>query len=326
MKRRILRLVVGFAGILLMVIVTMAAYAEVQWDRTFEAPYPEIFASDDPEVIERGRYLAYGPAHCAACHTPLEAHAALDRGEEVPMVGGLKFELPLGTLRTPNLTSDAETGIGRYSDPEIARLIRHSVKPNGRVAVPLMEFQNLADDDLTAIISYLRSTEPIRNEVQPADLNFIGKAVMSTLIRPSGPATEPPHAAPKESATIERGDYLVNSVAGCAGCHSQRSMTDGSYTGPRLAGGSTMPVDGDPTRMLTPPNLTPDPQTGYIHDWSAEQFIARFRAGRLVGGSHMPWPQFATMSDADLEAIYLYLMSIRPVVNETGPIERSVAQ
>lgn len=324
MKRRILRLAVGFAGILLMVIVTMAAYAEVQWDRTFEAPYPQIFASGDPAVIERGRYLAYGPAHCAACHTPPEAHAALDRGEEVPMVGGYEWQLPLGTVRAPNITPDSETGIGRYSDPEIARLIRHGVKPNGRVAVPFMEFQNLADDDLTAILSYLRSTEPVRNEVRPTTFNFVGKAVMSTLIRPIGPAVEPPVTAPAEGATIERGEYLVTSVSGCAGCHSQRSLTDGSYTGPRLAGGSPMPVDDDPTRVLTPPNLTPDPQAGHIYEWSPDQFVARFRAGRLVEGSHMPWPQFARMSDEDLEAIYLYLMSIRPVVNETGPIQRKI--
>jgi mono/diheme cytochrome c family protein len=326
MKRRISRLAVGFAGILLMVVVTVAAYSEIQWDRRFDAPYPTITASKDPAVIERGRYLAYGPAHCAACHTPPEAHEALDRGEEVAMIGGVEWKLPFGIIRSANLTPDNETGLGRYTDAEVARFIRHSVKPNGRSAVPFMEFQNLSDEDLTAIISYLRSTAPVRNEIAPTELNFIGKAVMATLIRPIGPNGDPPVAAPAEEATVERGAYLVNNVAGCAGCHTQRDMLDGSYTGPRLAGGSPMPLDSDPTLALVPPNLTADPTTGHIYDWTTEQFVARFRAGRLQEGSHMPWPQFARMSDADLKAIHLYLRSLPAVVNDPGPVLQAVGE
>jgi mono/diheme cytochrome c family protein len=322
MKSRILKLIFGLLGILAMVAVSLAAYTELQWDRRFDAPYPEVEASTDPEVIEQGRYLVFGPAHCAACHTPADRHDVLERGEMTDLVGGFEWHLPLGVLRSPNITSDAETGIGRYSDAEISRTLRHGVKPDGRATFPIMEFQNLSDEDLTAIVSYLRSTPPVRQAQPESELTFVGRAVMAALIRPSGPSGLPPAVSPSPGATIERGEYLVNNVANCAGCHSQRSMVDGSYTGPRLAGGSPMPLDDDPSTVLVPPNLTPDPATGQIASWTAEQFIARFRAGKLHEGTHMPWVMYATMSDEDLAAIYGYLMSLDPVENDIGPIRR----
>jgi mono/diheme cytochrome c family protein len=320
--KRIGRFAVGLLGILAIALVSLAAYSEIQWDRTYEAPYPAMHASSDPAVIERGRYLAYGPAECAACHTPVSLHARLDAGEEVPLVGGHEWSLPLGVVRSPNITPDPETGIGSYTDAEIARAIRHGVKRNGRAMLPLMEFQNLAEEDLVAIVSFLRSQEPVASEVPATKLNFIGRAVMATLIRPIGPSGTPPRTAPVEAPTVERGAYLANSVAGCAGCHSQRSSLDGSYVGARFSGGSPMPADGDPTMLLVPPNLTPDPETGHIHDWSEDQFVARFRQGKIRQGSHMPWAQYGRMSDEDLRAIYVYLRSLEPVRFETGPLVR----
>jgi mono/diheme cytochrome c family protein len=325
MKRRFLRFSLGFAGLLVIVLVSLAAYTEVQWDRTFTAPYPEIQASTDPTLIDRGRYLVYGPAHCAACHLPLDQQERLERGEMPPLIGGYEWVLPLGVIRSPNITSDAETGIGRYTDAEIGRVLRHGVKPDGRAAFPFMEFQNMSDEDLLAVVSYLRSTEPVRNVIATSEPNFLGRAVMATLIRPIGPAGKPPAVSPAPAATVERGEYLVHNIANCAGCHSQRNPIDGSYVGARLAGGSPMALDDDPSVVLVPPNLTPDPTTGHISEWSAEQFVARFRAGKVQDGSHMPWTLYATMSDEDLEAIYLYLRSVNPIVNATGPIRRAAA-
>ena len=94
-------------------------------------------------------------------------------------------------------------------------------------------------------------------------------------------------------------------------------MTDGVYTGPRLAGGFVMTVDGDPSRGFVTPNLTPDPATGRIASWTEDQFLARFRAGKRFEESHMPWMAFMRMSDTDIRAIYRYLRTLEPVVNET---------
>jgi mono/diheme cytochrome c family protein len=322
MKRRTGRRALGAFGIFGMVMVCAAGYTELRWARTFDAEYPEIHASTDTEVIERGRYLVYGPAHCAACHAPPSAHADLERGMEVPLSGGFEWKIPLGTVRAPNITNDSETGVGRYTDGEIARVLRRAVKPNGTALLPFMEFQNISDEDLLAIVSYLRAAPGVRSEVAPWDLNIIGRGMLATVIRPAGPSSSPPVTTPAPGVTIERGEYLANRVAGCAACHSARNMLDGSYAGPRFAGGSPMPLDDDPSTVLVPPNLTPDPATGRITEWTADQFVARFRVGKLQDGTHMPWPNYARMSDDDLKAIHLYLMSLEPVVNDVGPIRR----
>jgi hypothetical protein len=80
-----------------------------------------------------------------------------------------------------------------------------------------------------------------------------------------------------------------------------------------------MDVEGDPTRVIVTPNLTPDPETGRITSWTEEQFLARFRAGAVIKGTHMPWAAFGRMSDDDVRAIYRYLRTLPPVENETGP-------
>jgi mono/diheme cytochrome c family protein len=319
MKRMLVRAALGIAGILMLAAVGLAATAQTRWDRTFEAPEPDLRAGTDPVLVEQGRYLVYGPAHCSYCHTPPEQWSRLDAGEELPLVGGYELKLPLGVLRSPNITPDRETGIGRYSDGQLARMLRHGVRPNGRVAFPVMEFQNLSDEDVIAVLSYLRSVDPVRNAVADHDWNLIGKGLLAFLIKPAAPTGRPPVASPAPGVSIERGAYIANSVANCAGCHSPRNLADGSYTGPRFSGG-TMEVDGDPDHIFGVPNLTPDAATGHLLAWSEDQFLARFRAGPAYPGSHMPWNAFARMSDDDVRSIYRYLNSLDPVNNATGPI------
>src|SRR5690242_16969796 len=82
--------------------------------RRYQAPLPALRASADPALIERGRYLAFGPAHCVTCH------GAPGATGDVPLSGGMVFNLPIGTFRPANLTPDVETGIGGSSDGELA--------------------------------------------------------------------------------------------------------------------------------------------------------------------------------------------------------------
>lgn len=303
----------AIAAIALLVVVVVL----VRWDRTFDAPYPDIHASQDPRVIERGRYIVYGPGHCVACHTDQSKHAALEAGATLPLTGGNIFTLPLGKFYTPNLTPDFETGIGRRKDGEIARILRYGVRADGRVAVPFMEFHHMSDDDLQAVISFLRSQPAIRNPIKPHEPTLLGKTILAFVLKPIGPKSTPRATAPVEEATIERGEYIANSVAGCAACHTKRSPLDGSYLSARFSGGMEMQIDK--TRKLVTPNLTPDPKTGRIASWPEEQFVGRFGAGVGIPGTHMPWRMYQRMSDTDLRAIYRYLRSLEPVVNATGP-------
>jgi mono/diheme cytochrome c family protein len=106
---------------------------------------------------------------------------------------------------------------------------------------------------------------------------------------------------------------MVMAVANCNECHTKRDKI-GKYIGEPLAGGNVFKGKGKPT--LTTPNLTPDPATGHIVNWTEEMFIKRFRSGKLIPHSHMPWEAYGRMSDLELKAIYKYLRSIKPVQND----------
>jgi mono/diheme cytochrome c family protein len=233
-------------------------------------------------------------------------------------------------LYSVNLTPDAETGIARYTDGQIFRLLRHNVRPNGRASLaPLMPFANMADGDLIAIVSYLRAQEPVRNEVPASRWTLMGKAI-AALIRPAAfqPVLghTPPTTAPAAEATIERGAYLANYVANCMACHSPLDPATGELTGPAFSGNSVgEPSIIDENVMLRMPNLTPDPTGALLGFGSEDAWVARFRAGRVVPESIMPWGPFSRMSDQDLRAIYLYLNSLDPHVNQVAPIVERIA-
>lgn len=306
-------------GIVLVLIACFVAAVLLRWRRTFDISLPDIHASTDSAVIATGRYLAYGPAHCAYCHTTAETAPALDRGEQPPLSGGFIFQIPPGTFRTPNLTPDRETGIGAVSDGQLARMLRYGVRRDGRAAVPFMNYHLLSDADIRALISFLRSQPPVSHRVPPHDLNFLGKVVMAFVMKPIGPSATPPAVSPPAGTSVERGAYLVTAVAECADCHTERSMMDGHFTGARLAGGNPFAVEGKPDQEVVPPNLTPDAKTGRIASWSEDQFLTRFRQGRLIPGTPMPWNAFARMTDDDLRAIYRYLRTVTAVEHDPGP-------
>lgn len=316
-----MRIIKGILLLLLGVIAALFIAVQLRWNRTFTALTPELQASSDSATIAVGRYLAYGPAACAYCHLPKSDWARLDAGEMPPLSGGHVFPVPFGDTRSPNLTPDTASGIGRRTDGEIARQIRYGVRADNRAAFPFMEFQGLSDADIVALLSFLRSQPPVANPVPDLRFNLMGKALMAFVIRPAGPGAPPPATSPA-GATVERGAYLTNSVSSCVACHTNRSQT-GSFVGAKFAGGQVMDIEDDPTHVFVTPNLTPDPTTGHITSWSEDDFVARFRKGRILPAALMPWAAYSRMTDDDLRAIYRYLRSLPPVVNSVGEIYRS---
>lgn len=279
---------------------------------------PAIQAGDRTDWIESGRYLAYGPAHCVACHTPDGPRTELAEGKLPPLSGGYSFRFPGISVWAPNLTPDSATGIGRHTDAELVRVLRHGVLRDGRRAVPLMAYQDMSDGDLRALLSFLRSQPAVSRPVPRRRLSFMGRMGMALFVRSPQPRGRPPAAGPPESPTVERGEYLANTVAQCVDCHTQRSFR-GKLKGPRFAGGMRIPVPDNRDLVFVTPNLTPDPKTGVMFEWSEDQFLDRFRAGRILPGSEMPWPSYARMTESDLRAIYRYLHTLEPVRRATGP-------
>jgi len=225
------------------------------------------------------------------------------------MSGGYAFKLPFGVVRSRNLTPDPTTGIGRYSDAEIARILRYGVHADGRAVLPFMPFAELADDDLTAVISYLRSQAPVQHAVPPHDLNLVGDAVLAFVIKPRGPEKTPEaHASPAVSA--EYGRYLANTVGNCAACHTQFDIGTGKLVGAPFSGGVQHPGLRDPNTLFVTPNLTPDPRWGWISHWSEDTFVARMHAGKVHPDSPMPWEALRHLSEDDARALYRYLRSL----------------
>lgn len=306
----------GLAGLVTALAITVAFLER----RSYQAPLPDITASTDPMIIARGAYLANGPAHCRECHGAVEQRAELAVGKPTPLSGGLDLKLPIGIFRPANITSDPETGIGKLSDGQIARALRYGVRRDGRALMPFMPFADLSDEDLRAVISYLRTQAPVKRAVQTRAPTLLGHVALALFVRPQGP-TGPAVAPVPRGPTVAYGHYLVHSVANCAGCHTKRDLRTGALIGPVLAGGFAF-TDSDKMDFVTP-NLTPDPATGRITSWNEDLFLARLHLGRGPEGSPMPWAAFGKMDDDDLRAVYRYLRSLPPVERDNGPSVRS---
>jgi mono/diheme cytochrome c family protein len=290
-------LIVAFLGI------GVGAIVASRQNLTYNAIYPDIKASADPAIIERGRHLVFSSAHCIECHHKGNADSLAEAGREVPLTGGVSFSLPVGIIYSKNITPDKETGIGGFTDGEIARALRYGIHPDGTAVYDFMPFHNTSDEDLTAIISYLRSQKPVKNKVPKNQLNIIGNVVKAFLVKPVGP-TEPVPGSVTRDTSVAYGRYLSLSVAECNGCHTKRDIA-GKFTGKPFAGGNDF--DG-----LVSPNITPD-SSGRIFGWSKKIFIDRFRMGKLIPKSPMPWNCFKRMTDDELTAVYNYLQTLQPV-------------
>lgn len=177
-----------------------------------------------------------------------------------------------------------------------------------------MKFQDMSEEDLEAVVSYIRSLAPARHAVRVRELNVLGRVVKAFLMKPIGPSGNVP-AKVTPGPTPEYGRYLANSVAACVGCHTRRDLKTGAATGPLFAGGLELREEAG---TFVTPNLTPDPATGRITTWSEETFVERFHMGPKLPGTPMPWHAFRNMTDDDLRAIYRFLRSLPPSPSPTS--------
>ncbi|MEO6758343.1 MAG: cytochrome C, partial [Saprospiraceae bacterium] len=215
----------------------------------------------------------------------------------------------------PNLTP---AGLGKYSDEQLFRAITGGIGTNGKVLFPVMPYLNYAKadpEDIKAIIAYLRSLKPIEHDVRASKVRFPVNLIANTF-------PEEPHFVkrPDPGNEVEYGKYLVT-VAGCGDCHTPRkgARLDESRA---LSGGSAMKLPGG--GKVRGPNLTPDKSTG-LGAWTKAVFINRFKMVSLKGEytphtvpkggvqTNMPWTMYAEMKVGDLDAIYEYLHSLKPV-------------
>ncbi len=322
--RKALRIVAMAFGALAIVILGCAVYFTVSpLPRYADVPLPDIHAVDDPAVIARGRYVAHAISHCPHCHAPaaeITRHQT-SRGAPDDLSGGSPISGgPFGDFYPANLTPD-ETGIAGLSDGQLARAVRQGILHDGSLSVVMSAaVGQLSDEDLRAVISYLRALPPIKHAVSAREDGVLSKAMLR-LFRPRKHAQV--QHVPEGPPSVARGKYIAENAGLCSGCHTAHEQV-GTFEpmAPPFSGGSPFPDRSDPAFEFAPPNLTPDESTGHLRGWSEDAFVSRFRAGRAFADSPMPWESFAQMTDDDLRSIYRYLQTLPPVRNITGPVRR----
>lgn len=257
---------------------------------------------------KRGQYLAQAGG-CLACHTE-------DKKGAAPFAGGRPLKTPFGTFYGPNITPDPQAGIGRWTEADFIRAMRHGKRPDGAdyfPAFPYSSFTRISDGDLRDLWAYLRTLAPSSRASQAHDLKFpygwrFLVAIWKTLFFTPGPFV----SDPRLSQQINRGAYLVQALGHCGECHTPRNFLGGPKRDRFLAGGKG--PDGKSIPNLTPARLKKWDdrelgdflQTGLTPDGD----VAAETMGEVIRNTT------SRLTAADLAALMAYLRSLPPLAAE----------
>ena len=267
--------------------------------------------------LERGRYLVETVAFCGVCHNSRDPNGQMIPGME--LAGGRVMamnemrtvlpNIPPGDIRAvvPNITPDPETGIGRWTDAQIATAIREGRRPDGSTIgppMPIALYRGLSDHDLTAIVTYLRTVPPKHNAVtQHSTYPF--------TIEPYGPPID--HVADPADNPVARGAYIAGPLAHCMECHTPvLSLVQRDW--PRTGAGG-MPFQGT-WGLVVAPNITPDTEHGGIGDWTDDQIRGALTKGIAADGRRLLPPMgarapiYSRITESDMRDLIAYLRSL----------------
>lgn len=293
--RRVLKyLMIGVGGLVAVVVLAVAglyAWSSGELAATVPLPRHEFVARTDSAAVPRGEHLVRSLAKCVDCH-------ANDLGGG-PVINDPAFAVLYG----PNLTTGRGGLLSDYSDAALERAIRHGIARDGRrlMVMPSAEYQFLSDDDVGAIIAYLRTVAPVDRDPVETKIGPIARALYAKgdlpLFSTVGVlhAEESVPAVPIDS-TVEYGKYLGD--IGCSGCH-----------GATYGGGK---IPGTPPDWPPPANLTP----GGIGHYTYADFQKALREGVRPDGSainpFMPVAATKLMSEVEFVALWKYLRTLEP--------------
>ena len=289
---------------------------------------PAAPGGQDAALVEQGRYLATA-GDCVGCHT---------RPDGEPFSGGLALKTQFGTLYTPNITPDKETGIGDWSEEQLARAMHQGIADDGDHLYPVFPYTSytkVTDADIHAIYAYLKSLQPVsytppKNEMKfPFGIRSL-MVFWNKLFFKEG-RFEPNTA---QSAEWNRGAYLVAGLGHCGECHTPRNALGGPRASLAMTGGTYLDEIKDavedqaivPEQGLVRPwsavNLTASP-TG-LDAWSLEEIQEYLKTGHNKrAGAFGPMAEVVNnstkhLTDEDLRAMAVYLKSLPPQTQLSG--------
>lgn len=260
------------------------------------------------ELVQRGEYLA-AAGNCVSCHT---------NGDESPFAGGLEFETPIGTIYSTNITSDPETGIGRWSLVDFANAMRHGQAPDGSNYYPVFpytSFAKISNEDLAAIYAYLKTIEPVIYTPPENELGFPYNqrwtlSLWNTMYFDNSPF-EP---QPEQSAEWNRGAYLVEGLSHCSMCHTPRNFLGANDNDRAMTGGTYMARVEGKLSAWSAPNLTS--AASGLAMWTVEDITdylklgVSHRAGVFGPMNEVVVNSTRHLSREDVRAMAVYLKSL----------------
>jgi mono/diheme cytochrome c family protein len=265
-----------------------------------------------PARLERGRAMVTsGQPPCVLCHSPMDTAGGGWKVKDGMAFAGRNWT-PDGVpfVTAPNLTSDPETGIGTWTDDQLARAIREGIGHDGRTLFPIMpyeRFRHMSDEDLASIVVYLRSLPPIRNPLPASNVPFPVKYLINSVPEPvEAPVTS------DLSTPAKRGHYRVEVLGVCAECHTTMDAQGNRVPNMDFAGGTALTF-GD-RKVVYSQNITP--AVNGIPYYTEDLFVEVIRTGKVRSRAlddMMPTHSFRNMSDQDLKDIFAYLKTLTPV-------------
>ena len=271
----------------------------------FVGSFSAMASAETP--VERGSYLVSTIGACGNCHA---RDTAFNRTPD--LAGGAEEDAEVGHIVMPNITSDPETGIGKWTVEEIVVGLRDGKRPDGSIIgppMPIPVYRQMSDHDAEAIAAYLLSLKPIRSPLTrsqykvPPPPNY-----GSTITHVDDPVT---------TDKVAYGSYLV-SLGHCVRCHTPPGDGKPFNMNLAFAGGREFPRFGEIAPSISR-NITSDPDQG-LGKWSdndiknAITMAVRPDGTRLAGP--MPYEWYANIRPDDLDAIVTFMRTIKPVKNQ----------
>ena len=264
------------------------------------------------DLVERGIYLARA-GNCISCHTTLE-------GE--PYAGGVVFPTPFGSIYSTNITSDPDTGIGKWTLAQFTAALRQGVRPNGEhlyPAFPYTAFTKLSDADVAALYAYFKTVPAVASEPRANDMIFpfgarrlmrIWKAMFFQEGRFRSDAAK--------SVQWNRGAYLVEALGHCSACHSPRNLLGAEVKNDSaFSGGAYHDLDEDGRQVeRASANLTP--AADGLAAWSAHDIADYLKTGassrtRVTGAMNaVVLNSTRHLTSEDTDAIAMFIKSLPP--------------
>ncbi|GAB4338806.1 MAG: cytochrome c [Flammeovirgaceae bacterium] len=319
MKSKFVKIFFLLLGIAVLLIGVLLTYVKTALPNVGVAP--DLKVESTPEILERGRYLAHHVVVCIDCHSTRDwSKYAAPPIDGTWGKGGEIFDQNIGLPGFYTSKNITPAGISSWTDGELFRVITCGVDKDGKALFPIMPYQNygqMDEEDIKAIIAYIKTLAPIENKPQESVSDFPMNFIINTI-----PQKANLQKRPDKTDVIAYGKYMTNAAA-CIECHT-KAVRGEKLKGMEFAGGFEFPLPSG--GVVRSSNITPHPESG-IGNWTKEAFIRRFKlyadssyqsptVEKGAMNTVMPWIMYAGMTEEDLGAIYEYLRTVPAIDNK----------